>query len=289
MAMTYYEVRADAVRRLSDAEVPDAGIDAELLLEYASGMDRGHVLMNLKEAVPQDIRKRYEEAVKLRAQRIPLQQITGETEFMGIRFLVSDKVLTPRQDTETVAEEAIRIIREKQKEAGEGKQPVRVLDLCTGSGCLIVSAAKFCPGAEAFASDISPEALETARKNAALAGVSVIFAEGDLFENISGRFDVIMSNPPYIRSGDIPGLMEEVKDHEPHLALDGGPDGLLFYRKIAVQAPEFLRGGGVLLFEIGMDEGEDVRKILGKCGFSDVRVLKDLSGNDRLVLGSRYV
>ncbi len=288
-AMTYCEVRADAGRRLAAAGVPDADIDAELLLEYSSGRDRAHVLTVLGEPVPEEVLARYEEAVKLRLLRIPLQQITGETEFMGIRFLVSDKVLCPRQDTETVAEEAIHVIRQKQKETAAGGRKVRVLDLCTGSGCLIVSVARFCPGTEAAASDISPEALEIAEKNAALAGVSVSFTESDLFEKISGSFDVIISNPPYIRSRDIPDLMEEVKDHEPHLALDGGPDGLLFYRKIASGAPHFLNDGGVLLFEIGMDEGEDVRKILGECGFADIQVRKDLAGNDRLVLGSRYV
>ena len=288
---TYRQARRKAAEELSGRGVPDADIDAGLLLEYASSMDRTQLLLREEEEVPEAILSRYREAVRLRSCRVPLQHITGEAVFCGIRFEVSDQVLTPRQDTEILEEEAAKQIlalqRKSCEEGGSGEQKsrrtVRVLDLCTGSGCLIIAAAKLCPGIEAVGTDISGPALDIARRNAENSGTDVTFLESDLFERVEGTFDVILSNPPYIRTGDIGGLMDEVRDHEPHMALDGGPDGLSFYRRIVGQAPRYLRPGGCLLFEIGFDEGQDVTRMLRQADFREVRIIRDLNGLDRVV------
>lgn len=289
--ITFRQAKRDAAAELSRRGVPDADIDAGLLLEYASSMGRTQLLLLEEEEVPEAVLSRYREAVRLRSCRVPLQQITGEADFCGIRFEVSDQVLTPRQDTEILEEEAVKRIRVLQKKAcaeetdgaRRGQRPVRVLDLCTGSGCLIVAAARLCPGIEAVGTDISGPALDIARRNAENSGTDVTFLEGDLFEKVEGTFDVILSNPPYIRTGDIGDLMEEVRDHEPLLALDGGTDGLSFYRRIVRAAPQYLNSGGSLLFEIGFDEGQDVTEMLRQAGFREVRIIRDLNGLDRVV------
>lgn len=280
--MTYFEARKWAAQKLEQRGVPDADLDAELLLEYASSGSRTDLLLKDTEPMPDDELSRYLQAVFLRKKRIPLQQITGKAYFMGMEFTVSDKVLTPRQDTEILAEEAIDRIRKRQKVSRGG---VRVLDLCTGSGCLIIAAAKFCPGIEAVGTDISGEALDIARINVQNSGTGVTLTESDLFDRVEGKFDVIMSNPPYIRSGEIGSLMEEVRDHEPRLALDGGADGLHYYREIARLAGTYLKDGGWLLFEIGADQGRDVTDILRAHGYSDLGLIRDLSGLDRVVCG----
>ncbi len=288
---TYRQARRKAADELSGRGVPDADIDARILLEYASSMDRTQLLLREEEEVPEAILSRYWEAVRLRSCRVPLQHITGEAVFCGIRVEVSDQVLTPRQDTEILEEEAVKRIRVLQRKACAGeacgawkdRRPVRVLDLCTGSGCLIIAAAKLCPGIEAVGADISGPALDIARRNAENSGTDVTFLESDLFEKVEGTFDVILSNPPYIRTGDIGGLMDEVRDHEPHMALDGGPDGLSFYRRIVSLAPRYLNPGGCLLFEIGFDEGQDVTRMLREAGFGNVRIIRDLNGLDRVI------
>ena len=288
---TFRQAKRDAAAELSRRGVPDADIDAGLLLEYASSMGRTQLLLMEEEEVPEAVLSRYREAVRLRSSRVPLQQITGAADFCGIRFEVSDQVLTPRQDTEILEEEAAKQIlalqRKSCEEGGSGEQKsrrtVRVLDLCTGSGCLIIAAAKLCPGIEAVGTDISGPALDIARRNAENSGTDVTFLESDLFEKVEGTFDVILSNPPYIRTGDIGGLMDEVRDHEPHMALDGGPDGLSFYRRIVSLAPRYLNPGGCLLFEIGFDEGQDVTRMLREAGFGNVRIIRDLNGLDRVI------
>lgn len=280
--MTYFEAVKWASRALQSAGVPDPGTDAHLLMEYASGKDRAHLLILGREKMPEREEAGYREAIRKRMSRIPLQQIAGKAYFMGLEFHVSGDVLIPRQDTEILAEAAIDIIGKFHED-----RKVSVLDLCTGSGCLAVSIAHYCGETEVTAADISPEALKIAKDNAEENRTSVRFIESDLFDRIPERYDLIVSNPPYIRSGEIPELMEEVKNHEPHLALDGGPDGLHFYRKVTDEATAHLREGGFLLYEIGKDQGEDVRKILQECGFREIRVLKDFAGLDRVVCGRR--
>lgn len=309
---TYLQARRAAGQKLRSRGVPDADLDADLLLEEASSMSRAQILLRGADQVPEDIMARYAEAVEKRSRRIPLQQITGKACFMGLDLEVSDQVLIPRQDSEILAEEAIRRIREAQEEAigaglsrkgpetggrglsqeegpsaGASEHPgrVRVLDLCTGSACLIIAAAHFCRGIEAVASDLSDQALDIARRNVQNSGVSVSLLQGDLFESVTGTYDVILSNPPYIKEGDLPNLMEEVRDHEPRLALDGGRDGLDFYRRIISRAPEYMRPGGWLLFEIGADQGAQVGDLLHQGGFEKVSILQDLAGLDRVAEG----
>ena len=213
-----------------------------------------------------------------RAERIPLQYITGVQEFMGLSFKVNSNVLIPRQDTETLVEEALKRVR----------PGMRVLDMCTGSGCVLVSILKNVPNVEGYGYDISKQALVVAKENARMNGVSAVFERSDLFENVTGEFDVIVSNPPYIRSGDIPQLMPEVANFEPIAALDGKEDGLYFYRKMIEQAGSYLRPGGALMFEIGWDQGRYVSELMRDAQYQEVRIVKDLARNDRVVIGEYY-
>ncbi len=235
--------------------------------------------------------EKYMELIRRRAERIPLQHITGVQEFMGYTFKVNPHVLIPRQDTETLVTEAAKTIqstpREKLSffEKLKGRKEWDVLDLCCGSGAVGISLAKICSNVKVTATDISAEAVETAEANAEDLRVKVRFLTGDMFEPVKGRkFDMIVSNPPYIRTNMISILQEEVKDHEPLNALDGGRDGLDFYRTIVEKAADFLKPEGFLLVEIGHDQGEDLRKMLKDSGkYSPAVVIKDLPGRDRVV------
>ena len=216
----------------------------------------------------------------------------GECEFMGYDFYVDERVLIPRQDTECLVELAVESIQKKKVKLGQGyseaeqkSTKVKVLDLCTGSGCIGISVAKLCPDAEVTLADISDGALSVAKKNAQNLCADVTLVKGNLFENIKGRFDYILSNPPYIPSKVIEGLMPEVKEYEPRLALDGEADGLSFYRKIINEAPDYLNPNGRIYFEIGAEQGEDLTNLMNEKGFSEVKVHKDLAGLDRIVTG----
>lgn len=271
--MTYRGVVARGEEILRRVGVGDAALDAWLLLSLASGMDRAAYYMHQEEEIPDEQLGEYLSALKRRAEHVPLQYIAGETEFMGHRFKVNSAVLIPRQDTETLVEEALKAVRPGS----------RVLDLCTGSGCVIVSIICAVPDARGYAADISKQALNVARENARMNGVSVIFEQGDLFGPVAGDFDVIVANPPYIPTGEIEGLMPEVRSFEPAEALDGGMDGLDFYRRIAAEAGEHLSPGGQIFLEIGCDQGEAVSSLLAEGALYDVRVKKDLAGRDRVV------
>lgn len=194
---------------------------------------------------------------------------------MGLPFKVNSNVLIPRQDTETLVEEALKVVKPGEK----------VLDLCTGSGCIIISILKNVPGAQGTAIDISKQALLVAKENAKRNGVSVDFEWSNLFEHVTGTFDVIVSNPPYIPSEEVLKLMPEVQFFEPVLALDGKEDGLYFYREIIASCREYLKPEGTVLFEIGYDQGSAVSGLLKDAGFLDVRVIQDLAQNDRVVTG----
>ena len=279
--MTYEEARKEAEQILKGAEVPDAALDAWYLLEYAirkiekKETGRTWYLMNRKESILPGTLLYYQELVSRRKQRIPLQHLTGEQEFYGYPFYVNEHVLIPRQDTEVLVEEAL-----KQKREG-----MKVLDLCTGSGCIGISIQSFCSNTQVTAADISEDALKVAQKNAKENQVPVEFVHSDLFKEISGSYDMIVSNPPYIPTDVIPQLMPEVQVFEPIEALDGKEDGLYFYRKIVEQSKDYLNSGGSLMFEIGYDQGKDVSKMMTDAGFSNVCVKKDLAGNDRVVTG----
>ena len=275
--MTYREAIEIGTRILQKENIADAKIDAWYLLQMACKIDRNFYYLHEEDELTAEQQSEYESTVHKRAEHVPLQYIIGEQEFMGLKFKVNSNVLIPRQDTETLVEEALRVV-----EPG-----MRVLDLCTGSGCIIISLAKNVADISCTGSDISKQALLVAKENAKANEVEVEWERSDLFENISGTFDLIVSNPPYIPTGEIPGLMPEVRDFEPVDALDGKEDGLYFYRIITEKSPEYLTSDGYLYFEIGYDQGEAVSAMMRQCGYTQVEVIKDLAGNDRVVKGRK--
>ncbi|MBE5951450.1 MAG: peptide chain release factor N(5)-glutamine methyltransferase [Lachnospiraceae bacterium] len=271
---TYQTVYGRGIAFLTEASVPDAKTDAWYLLSHVTGLQRAVYLMKAQEEMPEEEVQQYERLIEKRAGRIPLQYITGVQEFMGFEFAVSASTLIPRQDTEVLVEEVV-------KYAG-GK---RILDLCTGTGCIIISLKKLCNLSYAAGSDLLPLAVATAKKNAEKLDANVDFYCGDLFEAIptGERFDIIVSNPPYIPSEVITTLMPEVREHEPVTALDGDTDGLKFYRSIICQAGQYLEKNGRIFFEIGSEQAADVSKLLLEAGFEEICVKKDYAGLDRVV------
>lgn len=272
--------------------VPEAELNAWYLLQgcfqdvdsscEGSTFGRSDYFMRKEEEVCEERRKQYAEFVEKRKNRMPLEYVVGYTEFMGLPFFVNEHVLIPRQDTETLVEAVYPLCSGK-----------RVLDLCTGSGCIGLSIGVLSRPSVLVLGDCSPDALHVAEQNwkhfiqKGDWGVpETKMVCGDLFENIEGVFDVIVSNPPYIETDVIPGLMPEVSDFEPELALDGGSDGLMFYRRIIEAAPLHLCEEGMLWLEIGYNQGGDVSALMNRHGFKDVRVRKDLAGHDRVVSGN---
>lgn len=261
---------------LREAQVPDAEIDAWALMETAFGIEKSCYFLQRDDKIENiDGELRYRNFIGLRSRRIPLQQITGKAWFMGLEFEVSDQVLTPRFDTECLVEAVERFL----------KPGMKVLDLCTGSGCILLSLLVRNPLIEGVGTDLSAAALEVACRNRDRLGIRASLIQGDLFFAVTGTFDVIVSNPPYIPSRDIGGLMPEVRDHEPVMALDGGLDGLEFYRKIIGQADRYLKPGGWLAFEIGCNQGEDLISLLTEAGYTGVHIGKDLAGQVRTAFG----
>lgn len=273
--MKYNEALNKGQDILVNNGIKDGKTDAFLLISHVTKKDRTFFYTHGdSEELNTGDEEEYLSLIKKRVSHIPLQLLTGKADFMGLEFLVSDKVLIPRIDTEFLAEEALIDINDGAD----------VLDMCTGSGCILLSIMKYKNDINGVGADISDHALELAGKNAENLGISnARFVHSDLFTEIQGKYDFILCNPPYIRSGEIDGLMEEVRLYEPHAALDGGEDGLFFYRKIAEGAKEHLVNGGALILEIGYDQGEDVSRILKKEGYGHIRVLKDYSGNERVV------
>ena len=282
--MNYSKAIQNGTQKLSAAGISEAALDARLLLEFITGHDRNTLLAHPETAVSDEDIARYEELLEKRASHIPLQHLTGSCEFMGIDLAVNGHVLIPRQDSECLVEEAMRYVQDGSD----------ILDLCTGSGCLLLSLMHYKNGCRGTGVDISADALAVARQNAdaleaagGLNGGTARFIEGDLYDALEKeerKYDVIISNPPYIRADVIPTLMPEVRDHEPCIALDGGADGLVFYRRIAGSAHQNMGKGGMIFLEIGFDQAEDVSTILADAGFRDIEVVKDYSGNDRVVL-----
>lgn len=304
--MTLFQLFTEGAQELFLAGDPDAETDARQLLLAAFSLDTAHFLLNRLQKMEENSAnasciERYRSMIQMRKERCPVQHILGTQDFMGMTFYVNEHVLIPRQDTETLVE----LVLEEQKDSSS-----RVLDLCTGSGCIAVSLAVMGGYASVTATDISVEALRTARRNAdALLGEGneIRFLQGDLFDALnyepsgsdvpdheaSGpeasahvlprRFDIIISNPPYIPTEVIKTLEPEVRDHEPLLALDGTEDGLHFYRRIAADAGAYLSDGGHLYLEIGYDQGAAVKGLLEAAGFQKVRVYRDLPGKDRVV------
>ena len=273
--MTFREALAVGEELLKKENIVDAKNDAWLLLTMVCRIDRTYYYMHMDEDLTPEQISEYEIVLKKRAEHIPLQYITGEQEFMGPPFKVNSAVLIPRQDTETLVAEALKLV----------KHGMKVMDMCTGSGCILISILKKVPDVEGVGYDISKQALNVAKENAKLNGVVAEFERSDLFEAVTDTFDVIVSNPPYIPTDVITTLMPEVAQFEPIGALDGKEDGLYFYRKIVKECKKYLNLGGTILFEIGHDQGVAVSEMLTYAGFTNVRVVKDLAGNDRVVIG----
>ena len=280
----------EGTKVLEEKKIQEARLDAWLLLEYVTGVSRALYFADPKKAVEEEKAEEYRKLIVLRAGHIPLQHITHQAYFMGFEFYVDENVLVPRQDTEALVEKALEILENQEKP--------RILDMCTGSGCILLSLLAMKEGASGTGADVSPLALKVAKQNAK--GLNVAdraeFVESDLFlspffAETTGKalpvYDILISNPPYIRSAVIEDLMEEVKGHDPRIALDGHEDGLYFYRKIVSEGRAFLKENGWMLFEIGYDQGEAVKSLMRENGFFDVQIVKDLTGLDRVVLGRR--
>lgn len=270
--------------KLAEEGIEEFSLDAWYLLEYVTGVSKAMYFAEPERAVSEENADRYIDCIRRRAAHIPLQHITGEQEFMGYPFCVNEHVLIPRQDTEILVEEAIQVMRPKMK----------VLDMCTGSGCIVLSILKMCrekyymTDLQGIGADVSEEALKVARENGRRLGVPVTWIQSDLFAKIpeEEKYDVIVSNPPYIETAVIDTLQEEVRLHDPYIALDGKEDGLYFYRRIISEADIYLKPQGKLMFEIGCDQAEAVEELMKNAGYEQITVKKDLAGLDRVVYGT---
>ena len=285
--MNYKEIYLWGRSELEKAGISEFELDARLLLEHICHTNRNTLLVHGDREMTVEEVKEYRKAIEARGSRIPLQHITGVQEFMGLEFKVNKHVLCPRQDTECLVEEVMRYLHDGN----------RILDMCTGSGCILLSLLHYSNHCSGMGVDISQEALEVAAKNADnIAAMkrpnpwkkdTVELLHSDLFSKVPmEKFDIIVSNPPYIASAVIPTLMEEVREHEPMSALDGKEDGLFFYRKIVAESRDYLAKEGMLVFEIGHDQGQAVSDMMKEAGFKDVVVVKDFAGLDRVVYGS---
>ena len=281
--MKYRELYNQGMEILSSENIVDAKIDARLLLEYACNTDRNALFLKGDTEVSKEQEQLYLELIAKRGKHIPLQHLTGEQEFMGLTFEVNAHVLIPRQDTECLVEIVLKHLHDGMK----------ILDMCTGSGCILISLLHYSNDCSGVGVDLSEEALKVAEKNADALGnngisdrMDISLIHSNLFEKVDGKFDIIVSNPPYIKTEVIDTLMPEVKDYEPMMALDGTEDGLYFYRKIIAEGKNHLQRGGQLFFEIGYDQGAEVSNLMRQNGYVDVEVAKDLAGLDRVVYGT---
>lgn len=284
---TYQEFYYWGKTMLEKAGVLEAALDARYLLEAACHTNRNTLLVDPQRKLSEEEESLYKAYIEKRRTRVPLQHILGVQEFMGLEFRVDERVLIPRQDTECVVEEVLRFLQDGNE----------ILDLCTGSGCILLSLLHYSNHCRGIGVDISPDALLVARENAKTIGSlphpnpwredTVSFIESDLFEKLGEKtFDLIVSNPPYIETKEIGNLMEEVRDHEPILALDGKEDGLYFYRRIIEKSDGYLKKGGMLFFEIGYNQARAVKEIMMEKGYIEVTVQQDLAGLDRVVYGT---
>lgn len=291
--LVYGDVYREGAARLMEVGIEEAALDARLLLEFVCGTDRNTLLAHGEREVSEEEYEKYRGLIERRAAHVPLQHLTGEQDFMGLAFWVNEDVLVPRQDTEVLVEEVMKHLHDG----------MRILDMCTGSGCILLSLLHYSNDCEGVGVDLSGQALAVARENyerlrAERPEMKALFLEGNLFAALkcgnrtkpwnAERFDVIVSNPPYIKTDVIDTLMPEVREHEPVMALDGGADGLIFYRRIAESAVNYLSGGGMLFFEIGCEQAADVRSIMEAAGFREIEVVKDFAGLDRVVYGSWF-
>ena len=280
--MNYKDCLDKGTENLIRAGITEAKLDARLLLEYVCKTDHSTLFAHPDKVVSDEEEMLYEEFIARRVKREPVAYILGSMGFMGLSFDVTEDVLIPEQDTEILVEEALRFCEDK----------MRVLDLCTGSGCIGLSILNYTNETKALCTDISEKALSVAKGNSEKLGLSdrAEFVLTDLFpEKEVSKFDILVSNPPYIRTDVIESLAPEVKDYEPRLALNGSEDGLVFYRRIIEGAGEYLYSGAYVFLEIGYDQGNDVKELMVKAGkYHDIEVIKDYSGNDRVVRACYY-
>lgn len=294
--MTRKQAYDYGVETLEAEGIMDADSDVRILLEDLCGIEREELILHGEKIISRTDTEKFMNAINRRLGHYPVQYITGKQEFMGLTFSVTPDVLIPRQDTEILVEEVL-------KELNDGS---RILDMCTGSGCILLSLLYYSNDCEGVGVDVSDAALQVAKDNAGrlelddtfdmlfIPGMQgkkhidqskIEFIESNLFNDVRGTFDIIVSNPPYIKSSVIPTLMEEVRDYEPMLALDGKEDGLYFYREIVKKSRDYLNGGGKLFFEIGYDQAQDVKCIMEEAGYKDVVVIQDYAHLDRVVWG----
>lgn len=274
---TYKDALEYGKQRLLECEIEDANLDAWLLLEYVSGISRSWYFVHEDEEISEDDIEEYQILIEQRGKHIPLQQLTKEAYFYGMKFFVNENVLIPRQDTEVLVEQVLSL--------SKGKENLKLLDMCTGSGCILLALLANLKQASGTGVDLSEKALEVAQRNSKELGIEVSWVQSDLFDKVSGSYDIIVSNPPYIETSVIEGLMDEVKLYEPRMALDGTEDGLFFYREITMQAGKYLKNNGILAFEIGYNQGKAVSEFMKENGYKEVQVLQDLAGLDRVVTG----
>jgi release factor glutamine methyltransferase len=282
--ITIHQVLTDAVSILKENNINTPRLDGEVILAHLLDCKRIDLILKHDEVLDKEQEREYIKRINLRAQGMPVQYITGNQEFMGLDFHVTPDVLIPRPDTEILVEEAIQ-------EASLMDKPLIIVEIGTGSGAIALSLAHYIKDAQVHTIDISPKAIEIARKNAKNLSLEekVIFHQGDLLSPIKGildgKVDILVSNPPYIPSKDILSLQREVQFHEPSLALDGGIEGLDFYKRIIDEVLDFLSHQARLIFEIGHDQGDRVSGMIREMGiFSDIRIIKDLASLDRVVL-----
>ena len=269
-------------RLLSAAGVESPRLDSEVLLRHALGIDQAEFYLRLDESIAPDVERRFWELLRRRARREPVAYITGRKEFWSLDFAVTPDVLIPRPETEVLVETAL------ERAQSMIKSPLKIIDIGTGSGAIAVALANELPHAQMTGVDISKAALRVARTNAERHGVAdrIRFVQGDLWAPVAGEpegFDLIVTNPPYIRSGDLAGLALEIREWEPISALDGGEDGLDYYRRIASDCGRYLAAAGQILLEIGDGMGEAVRRIFIRAGYEMPMIIRDYAGKERVL------
>lgn len=282
---TYRELYEEGRRILEQAGLPDAALDARFLLEEVCGTNLQTLLVFPEKKVTEEEVNQYRAFIQRRKDREPTAMILGEWDFMGLTFRLNKSTLIPEQDTEVLVETAL----EELKRRGPGEAPLRILDLCTGSGCILLSLLHELGNAGGLGTDLSEEALEAARENAVRLGLQerAAFRQGDLWEPVGDeRFDLIVSNPPYVPTDVIPTLEPEVRCGEPYAALDGGEDGLVFYRRILKEAAGHLKPSGIIIVESGFDEAAQIAALMQDQKLRGIRTVKDYGGLDRVVLGA---
>ena len=287
--MTWQALMKEELERLRQADIPEADSDIRLFAMDVTGCTYSTLILRMAEDATEEQAPKLHAYVTERMTHKPCQYILGTQEFMGMEFATAPEVLIPRPETELLVEQAcgkLEKLREKKRKQTSGGK-LRVLDMCCGSGCIGISVAKLVPAVSVDLADISDAAITLTKKNRERLQADCTVIQTDLFAQIEEKYDMIVSNPPYIRTDEIPKLMAEVRDFEPHLALDGKADGLYFYDKIIREAREYLYEDGYILFEIGQDQLDAVRGFLVENGYVDIEGMKDYAGLDRII-AARY-